>query len=275
MMIRTVTLVAILVAGGVAAGQDTSTKDDNPELVKLRAVLDRSVEPFKVSPSGNPAVTMSSKPALRWTNNERDSESLGTVALWIDRGQPAVAMATYTWMGNIYHEFDLLARSPVIATKDGAVIWQPKMGLRFQQIPKAPVVEMTAPARLRQMKELSEQFAATMLGWRSDNSDKVELRRLPRELYRYKPEATDLIDGAVFAFVMGTDPEALLLIEAVKPKDQVEWQYAFVRQTSGALEARHNNVVVWSAEKHGMRNDPSAAGLSVPSRVNLKLELGK
>ena len=122
---------------------------------------------------------MISKPGLRWTNNERDSQSLGVVALWIDRGQPATAMATYSWMGSLHHEFDLLSRSPVIARQDGAAIWQPKMGLTFQRIAEAPAVETNALARLRQMKDLSEQFEATMLGWRSDNSDRVELRRLP------------------------------------------------------------------------------------------------
>ena len=114
-----------------------------------------------------------------------------------------------------------------------------------------------------------------MLGWRSDNSDRAELRRLPRQLYRYEPENTDLIDGAVFAFVLGNDPEVLLSIEAIKTKEQAEWQYAFIRQTSGALEGRHKNLVVWSVEKDGLRNDPSATGFSIVSRLNLKAELGK
>ena len=39
-----------------------------------------------------------------------------------------------------------------------------------------------------------------------------------------------LIDGAVFAFVQGTDPEAVLLIEAVRRDDRTVWQYAFGRR---------------------------------------------
>ena len=55
-----------------------------------------------------------------------------------------------------------------------------------------------------------------MLGWKADSTDREELRLLPKPLYRYEPKAGPVIDGAVFAFVMGTDPESLLLIEAVK-----------------------------------------------------------
>lgn len=274
MLIRNCGILLLLMTTAVTGQETTSTADD-PELAKLRAVLDRSQEGFQLSPTRDPAVKMTSKPVLRWTNNERDSQSLGVVVLWLDRGQPAAVMATYSWMGNLYHEFDLLSRSSVIATRDSDVVWRPKSSLKFQPIPGAPEVESSAPARLRQMKELAEQFGATMLGWRADNSDRAELRRLPRELYRYQTESSEVIDGAVFAFVLGTDPEVLLLIEAVKQNERMEWQYAFVRQTSGGLEGRHRNQVVWSVEKHAARSDPSATGLSLPSRVNLKTELAK
>lgn len=274
MSIRNIVL-SVMLLGSVVSGQEKTRTEDDPELVKLRTVIDRSMEGFQLYPSRDLAVKMTSKPVLRWTNNERDSQSVGVVVLWIDRGQPTAAMATYNWMGGIYHEFDLLSRSSVVAKQDGAAIWQPKMGLKFQQIPDAPAVEMNALTRLRQMKEISEQFEATMLGWRSDNSDRAELRRLPRELFRYQPESTDVIDGAVFGFVLGTDPEALLLIEAVKQKEQPEWQFAFVRQTSGSLEGRHKNHVVWTVDKHGPRTDSTAAGMSLASRLNLKAELAK
>ena len=105
--------------------------------------------------------------------------------------------------------------------------------------------------------------------------DRAELRRLPCELYRYQPESSDVIDGSVFAFVQGTDPEALLLIEAIQLKTESEWQFSFVRQTSGELEGRHNNRVVWTAEAHPARNDVAGSGLSLISPLDLKAELAK
>ncbi len=40
--------------------------------------------------------------------------------------------------------------------------------------------------------------------------DREQLRRLPKEFFRYRPEAAGLLDGAVFAFVKGTDRRRLL-----------------------------------------------------------------
>jgi hypothetical protein len=62
-------------------------------------------------------------------------------------------------------------------------------------------------------------------------------------LYRYeiedsRPALRDLRDGTLLAFVQGTDPEELLLLEAVVIDKRPRWQYAFSRSTSGRLEAR-------------------------------------
>ena len=56
------------------------------------------------------------------------------------------------------------------------------------------------------------------------------------------------IDGGVFAFVQGTDPEAILLLEAVHADGRPRWQYAFARATSAALEARLDKPVVWEVD---------------------------
>jgi hypothetical protein len=56
------------------------------------------------------------------------------------------------------------------------------------------------------------------------------------------------IDGGVFGFVQGTDPEAILLLEAVHPDGRPRWQYAFARATSAGLEARLDKPVVWAVD---------------------------
>ena len=264
-----------LTIGTMAFGQDGSAKTPDADAAKMREILDRSVEMFQVSPVRDRSIDMTPKSVLRWTNDERDSQSAGLVVLWIDRGLPTASMATYSWAGLLHHEFDILSREPVVAKQSTTTVWQPKTGLKFRSIPEAPAVALTPSARLRQIKGLSEQFSATMMGWRPDKSDRNELRRLPRELYRYQPEKTEIVDGAVYAFVQGTDPEALLLIEAINLNSQVEWQYAFVRQTSGELQGRHNDQVVWTAEMHGNRNDQTAGGVSFRSSLDLQVELAK
>jgi hypothetical protein len=60
----------------------------------------------------------------------------------------------------------------------------------------------------------------------------------------------DLVDGALFAYVQGTDPEAILVLVAVGTATKAEWQYAFARATSGRLVVKRGDEVVWTAAKN-------------------------
>ena len=130
--------------------------------------------------------------------------------------------------------------------------------------------EMPA-ARLRQMKTLASQFSSTMLGWKADKTDREPLRLLPQPLYRYDSKRSDVLDGAVFAFVQGTDPESLFLIEAFKKGDGFKWQFAFVRRTSGELEGRHKDNVVWHADRFPTNNDPRSTHRSLGRPLDLSV----
>lgn len=79
---------------------------------------------------------------------------------------------------------------------------------------------------------------------------------LPQPLYRYESRRSDILDGAVFAFVQGTDPESLLLLEAFQKGNGFEWQFAFARRTSGELEGRHQDAVVWHVPGFPEGKDP-------------------
>jgi len=135
-------------------------------------------------------------------------------------------------------------------------VWSPSVaGVRFQEVADAPAPAGSPVVRLRQMKELVRRFSATLTGWKSSESEREELRLLPQQLFRYDMKAAgaahpDLRDGAVFAFVQGTDPETLLLLEAVVEGDRPPgWQYAFARATSGGLEAQLDGKLVWKTEQ--------------------------
>ncbi len=80
---------------------------------------------------------------------------------------------------------------------------------------------------------------------------------LPRPLYRYRiAQPGKLLDGSLIAFVSGTDPESILLIEAFRVGRKYQWQYAFVRRTSGALEGRFREKVVWTCKKYPPTKNP-------------------
>ena len=112
------------------------------------------------------------------------------------------------------------------------------------------------------MKAIAERFKAKMTGWAGDNSDQEELRLLPRHLFRYdltmiKEADPNLLDGALFAYVLGTDPEVVLVLEAIGTPEKVVWQYALVRATSGGLEVKLDKEVVWTARKAPQHRDPN------------------
>ena len=167
------------------------------------------------------------------------------------------------------HGLGSLSRGTMLAKRDGVVVWHPeKPGVQFQPIPAGGAPAETPAARLRQMKSMASQFSSTLLGWRGDNSDREVLRMLPQPLYRYESKRSDLLDGAVFAFVQGTDPESLLLIEAFKKDDGFEWQFAFALRTSGVLEGRHQDKIVWHSDRLTIENDPRLTYISLTRPLN-------
>jgi len=100
-------------------------------------------------------------------------------------------------------------------------------GVEFKDVPKAPKPAKTPAERLRQMKAIAEGFKATMTGWAADNSDQEALRLLPRPLHRYdlanaKDPDPKLVDGALFAYVQGTDPEVVLILEAIGTAEKAD-----------------------------------------------------
>lgn len=85
----------------------------------------------------------------------------------------------------------------------------------------------------------------------------VELRLLPRPLFRYEAdEAEGIVDGGLFAFVQGTDPQSLLVIEARTDRGTASWHFAFARLASGAVAGRLDDREVFSVAKYDFKRDP-------------------
>jgi hypothetical protein len=259
-------LLPVALAGLAVCIRPAQAEEDRPVVVPadnddkppstLRELIDQSLEWYEVFATVDAEEPAKAIVALRWANNTRGSED-GTTVIYAAGGRPLAAACIYPWAGRLEHDFESLSRDKIIARKDGQVVWQPQeAGVSFAAIPEAPAPEEGRTQRLRQMKMLAEQFQATLLGWKLDNTDREELRLLSKPLYRYDPKDGPVIDGAVFAFAMGTDPEVLLLIEAVRSEDKPTWQYAFARRTSGQLEGRWRDRPVWQAARFPQQNDP-------------------
>lgn len=249
-----------------AARGEEEPEPPQSRIEKLRELLEESVDWYRIFPADGEK-PLRPQIVLRWDNQVRgEGSAVGLTVLWADDTRPQAIAAIFPWSGLLMHECDLLAReAKLIGKRDGRVAWRPgQVGVEFKPVPEAPAPAKSKPRRRVQLKQLAAQFEATMLGWNPDNSDRQELRMLPQWLYRYGREGGECLDGALFAYAMGTDPEAVLLLEAYRTSEgEYQWQFAFVRRTSGALEGRWNGDVVWTAEKFPIDTDPTRPHLTL------------
>lgn len=250
-------LLAMTSAQFVHADDPPAVDDAQAETKKLNEFIEKSVDWYEILPSADSQTPLRPLPVLRWRNAARRQEGEAMMVIWCQQGRPEVMASIYPWEGQLYHEFGSLSRAAKLVARDkSAIVWSPNTtGIKFEDISDAPEPAELPAARLRQMKSLADRCRATMTGWNGDNSDREELRLLPRPIYRYdlkdsKEEHPNLKDGALFGFVMGTDPEVVLVLEAVSRESRSVWQYAFARATSGGLEAKLDGKLVWVAEKY-------------------------
>jgi hypothetical protein len=74
-----------------------------------------------------------------------------------------------------------------------------------------------------------------------------DLRLIAQPLLRYQPKNQSTIDGALFSFSLGTDPEVILILEARNEKDALSWQYACARYHYIDLKSYYKDKEVWHA----------------------------
>ncbi|MCG8651603.1 MAG: hypothetical protein MI861_17305, partial [Pirellulales bacterium] len=199
-------------------------------------------------PDGRP-LALIKQPVLNWNNPERQTQA-GALFFWTRGGRPAVALCIYpSGESHFDFEFQSLADFPISGNSGGPTLWEPnKHGITWNALPAAASPGAGAAMRLRQMRSLARQFTAAL---RPPDKPPRPLRMLAAPVYRYKASGVSdtLIDGAVFSFVLGTDPEALLMLEAIKnDKGEAGWRYSLARMTMVPSAIRHNGEIVWQTE---------------------------
>jgi hypothetical protein len=193
------------------------------------------------------------RPVLRWDNPVSGVKD-GIIAMWTaGDGRPeAVAQVFISRDGVWMHEFQSLSEQPLDLTRSGQRVWAPsEAGVTLKPVPDGPAPAKGQAARLAQMRLLARQFTASVdfkIDFRDAKTSRYELRLLPRPVYRYGAEDSRLIDGAVFAFVQGTNPEVFLLLEARQTADGPQWQYALAPMTGYSVQAQHRSGLAWESE---------------------------
>ena len=199
------------------------------------------------------------KPLLRWSNPTAGSV-YGEVYLWTIDRRPSAIASIYRW----YHpykdstvEFVSVTEQHVQAKEAEVVQWDTKSpGTSFGNVPGARVPAESARARLGQMRSLAREFATELTDKRGGDEVVRKLRLLDQPVYRYESPSLKVLDGGLFAFVEGTDPEAWLILEAVETASGRGWRFALARMNSDALRVLHRGTIVkeWEVVREVWRN---------------------
>jgi hypothetical protein len=207
------------------------------------------------------------EPLYRWSDPTRRNSD-GTLWAWRSAGRPVAVLGielypnhpqfgaiwalefTSLSTGTIEVEggvhFDVQYGDAPPPRPDGKLRWAPaKGGLAFREVPDALAPATTAAERLRQMREMLRRFSARE--YYNVKSQDYVLRLISHPIDRYADQASGLLDGAIFAYANGTNPEAFLVIEA-RRKDEgpVTWLYAAAPLTRAAPTLELDKKAVWT-----------------------------
>ncbi len=189
------------------------------------------------------------EPRLKWSN-PAVSDVQGNVFVWTREGRPLVVGSLTRWFSRpaMQHEFHSLAEEPLSAKFHGDAVWTTdEAGVKFAAVPDAAAPAANEAQRLLQLRALAKEFSATAKY--RNASDDTELRLLPQPVQSYAAAKQGILNGGLFAFVRGTDPEVFLLVEA-RGTDaaNARWQFAAARMTNMAeLRLRHRDKQLWEA----------------------------
>jgi hypothetical protein len=187
------------------------------------------------------------KPILTYSNPVR-GDVHGSVFVWTRHTRPEVVGAFFDFRSEnkLDSELHSLATAGIVGWRDGREFWNPtKAGARFEPVAQTAVPSAMPPARLRQMRELAGEFTVER---EHPEQGKGFMRLLPQPIYRYASPEAKVVDGAMFVFVEGTDPEAYLLIEA-RGGDEPHWEFAFARMNIVKFTGAYKGQAVWQVDE--------------------------
>jgi hypothetical protein len=240
---RYLCLLACLALGPMAAADDQSREEADEADRICAAELPR----WRLTADGT-ALETPTESVLRWTNPFA-GRVYGNTYVWLQEGRPAAASCLFRYF-DPYRSFNgelvALAGTRLLAKRDDKLVWHPKDAWKWQPVPGAPAPATTAPQRLVQLRGLAGGFTVEILDTRNiARGEEQTPRLLPKPLYRYDAERTKTLDGGLYAFVVGTDPELLLLIECDTAASKPEWRFGVARMNRYLIRLKCKGETVW------------------------------
>jgi hypothetical protein len=190
------------------------------------------------------------KPLLTFADSSRSNED-GTLWAFGEAGRPLAFLELYRHVGSTHwvHALTLTSLQPVSMVTPLGTRWAPeRTQIEPAAIGGAPLPDAKEAVRLRQLKELARRFTGHEF-WDPDNS-KFELRLLVQPVHRYSDPKTGLHDGAAFTLAHGTNPEIVLLIEALGPSlAAARWHFSVAPLGSAELHVALDDEEVWKRDR--------------------------
>jgi hypothetical protein len=208
---------------------------------------------FVLGPDFTEKLSVESEPLLRFTNPVSGLQDGGFMIWKSEAGRPMAAAQVFLTSDELWiHEFQSLAPVRFRVTRDGKSIWEPnRAGVEVKLVPDAPPPATNAVQRLIQMRDIAKRFTCSDEFEGRPKSD--ELRLLTKPLLRFGAEQSKILDGALFVHAHGTDPELMIVIEALKSGTEYQWHYSLAPMTGYALNASLDDQPLWEV---GWRKPP-------------------
>lgn len=255
------TLIACTAAARGAEDEPAPSKAD--ALAKQRLeTMHQVIDDFRVrSPQieSPEALKFNPRPLLRYSDQSRegDLDTLGVLDATVWRlgktGRPTAVVALEIYSvraGNplLNYEFMSLSDRKFELTSPRGPSWTPAGA----PLVMTPLADVPAPAespksRLTQMRQLSRRFTVQ----EELRGEKIECRLLAQPIDRYDDQALGVLDGAIFIFANGTNPELGLILEC----SERQWSYGTFRCTGARLFAQFDGKQFLDSQKPANRPD--------------------
>jgi len=255
-------LTAQVVLGLLVSLISFVSAEDEPQakqrLKWMQEALD-NLEPQSSELKTKVALTFGSRPLLRYNDPTRGGAGdkanlLLDAGVWRlgTEGRPTALVTVEIYRVNnrshiMTFEFLSLTKAKcALKHKTEKIRWDPAASaLSLKKLPDAPKPAATAATRLVQMRQVARRFVAKEIV----HTDSIECRLLTQPIDRYQSEAEKIVDGAIFVYANGTNPELGVVLET----DGKLWRYGTLRLTSAASSVTLDGRQVAAYERFDTR----------------------
>jgi hypothetical protein len=238
-------LASRIILGLLVSSASSVSAQDDPRAKQRLEIMQAAVGGLEVEPAelkGKAALTFAPKPLLRYSDptrgggNEAAANVLLDASVWRlgTEGRPTALVAVEIYEAPdasrllAYEFLSLSATKFSLRHKTEKIRWDATgSALDLKEVPDAPKPAATAAARLAQMRQLARRFAAK----ERLKNESIECRVLTQPIDRYQSPAEKIVDGAIFAYANGTNPEVGVVFES----DGERWRYGILRLTAAEL----------------------------------------